>query len=198
MKMILAADEKWGIGKDGELLCHLSGDLKYFKEVTMGKTVVMGRVTLESLPGSKGLPGRKNIVLTRDESFFAENAETVSSEEELWSALTGTKQEDVFIIGGAQVYKTFLPFCDKCLVTKIYADFDADRFFVDLDKDPNFYCRALSEVQEENGIKYQFFEYERTGFAGSAMDSEAESAGGENGIAETLIINESEGEGSEE
>lgn len=170
MRMILAADEKWGIGKDGKLLCHLSGDLKYFKETTMGKTVVMGRVTLESLPGGKGLPGRKNIVLTRDSDFFAENVETVSSEEELWSALTGTKQEDVFIIGGAQVYKTFLPFCDKCFVTKIYGDFDADRFFVDLDKDPGFSCHALSEVLEENGIKYQFFEYERIAIASSEGD----------------------------
>lgn len=161
MRMILAADEKWGIGKDGGLLCHIPGDLKYFKDVTLGKTVIMGRVTLESLPGGKGLPGRRNIVLTSQEDYFAENAETVSSEEELWSALTGTPGEDIYVIGGEQVYKALLPFCDKVLVTKIYGDFQADRFFVDLDQDERFEGKALSPIKEENGIKYRFFEYNR-------------------------------------
>ena len=161
MRLILAADEKWGIAKNGELLCHIPGDLKYFKEMTQGKTVVMGRVTLESLPGGKPLPNRNNIVLSRNEDYFVEGAEVVSSEEELWSALTGIKQEDIMIIGGEQIYRQFLPFCDICYVTKIYEDFDADQFFVDLDRSVDFECKALSEVQEEEGIKYQFFEYRR-------------------------------------
>lgn len=161
MRMILAADEKWGIGKDGDLLCHIPGDLKYFKEKTLGKTVVMGRVTLESLPGSKGLPGRRNIVLTKQEDYVAENAETVSSEEELWSALTGVHPEDIFVIGGEKIYKALLPFCDKVYVTKMYQDFAADRFFVNLDEDVDFEAKELSDIQEENGIKYQFFVYDR-------------------------------------
>ncbi len=161
--MILAADENWGIGKDGDLLCHLPEDLKYFKEKTMGKTLIMGRVTLESLPGKKGLPGRRNIVLTRDPDYVAENAETVDSEEELWSTLTGVRQEDIMVIGGEQIYKALLPFCDLCYVTKIYHDFDADRFFVNLDEEDGFSKRQLSDVciDEESGIKYQFFEYIR-------------------------------------
>ena len=161
MKMILAADSEWGIGKDGALLCHIPEDLQYFKEHTLGKTIVMGRVTLESLPGGKGLPGRRNIVLTRDESFFAENAETVSSENELWSALTGTPTEDVYIVGGAKVYEEFLPFCDTVYVTKIYEKFGADRFFKNLDEDDDFETEAKSDVKEFEGIKYQFFEYRR-------------------------------------
>ena len=161
MRMILAADKKWGIGKDGGLLCHIPGDLKYFKERTLGKTVVMGRVTLESLPGSKGLPGRRNIVLTKQEDYMAENAEAVSSEEELWSVLTGVAPEDVFVIGGEKIYKALLPFCDKVYVTKMYQDFNADRFFVNLDEDNDFEAKELSDIQEENGIKYQFFVYDR-------------------------------------
>ena len=161
MRMILAADEKWGIGKEGDLLCHIPGDLKYFKERTLGKTVVMGRVTLESLPGSKGLPGRRNIVLTKQEDYLAENAETVSSEEELWSALTGVAPEDVFVIGGEKIYKALLPFCDRVYVTKMYQDFSADRFFVNLDEDESFEAKELSDIKEENGVKYQFFEYNR-------------------------------------
>ena len=163
MRLILAADEKWGIGKDGNLLCHLPEDLKYFKEKTLGKTLIMGRVTLESLPGGKGLPGRRNIVLTKNPDYVAENAEAVSSEEELWSALTGVKQEDIMVIGGEQIYKVLLPFCDICYITKIYADFDADRFFVDLDEDKSFVSRQVSDIltDPESGIKFQFFEYIR-------------------------------------
>lgn len=161
MKIIVAVDEKWGIGKDGKLLCHLSDDLKYFKEKTMGKTIVMGRVTLEGFPGQKGLPGRKNLVLSSDENFYAEGAETISSEEELWSALTTIPTDEVFIVGGAKVYETFLPYCDTCYVTKIYDDFDADRFFPNLDESEDFTCTELSEVLEDNGINYQFLEYKR-------------------------------------
>ena len=72
MNLIIAVDKNWGIGKDGGLLCHIPGDLEYFKKMTLDKTVIMGRVTLESLPGSKGLPRRRNIVLTRDTSFDAD------------------------------------------------------------------------------------------------------------------------------
>ena len=161
MNIIVAVDDKWGIGKDGNLLCHLPGDLKYFKEKTMGKTIVMGRVTLEGFPGKKGLPGRRNLVLTHDEEYFAENAETISSEEELWSALASTFDGEVFIVGGAKVYAAFLKYCDKCYVTKIHKDFDADRFFPNLDEDEDFVCTELSDVIEENGIKYQFLEYNR-------------------------------------
>ena len=161
MKMILAADEKWGIGRDGGLLCHLPSDLAYFKEKTMGKTVIMGRVTLESLPGGKGLPGRNNIVMTRDPEYSVPGVDTACSDNELWSALTGIPQEDIFVIGGEQIYKKLLPMCDEVFVTKIMADLSADRFFTDLDSDPDFEGEPVSEEMEENGIRFRFCVYRR-------------------------------------
>lgn len=161
MQLILAADEKWGIGRKGGLLCHLPGDLKYFKERTVGKTVVMGRVTLESLPGGRGLPGRRNIVLTRSRDYVAEGCEVVHDTGELAGALRGTAPDDVMVIGGAEVYRRLLPQCDLCYITKIYADLGADRFFVDLDADPDFEARPCGGEHEENGIRYRFFIYER-------------------------------------
>ena len=161
MELILAADENWGIGKGGELLCRIPGDLKYFKERTMGKIMVMGRATLESLPGRKGLPGRTNYVLTSDTSYEAENAQVVHSTGELMTALKDAEPDHVMVMGGERVYREFLPLCTVCYITKIYEKFDADRFFVNLDEDPDFTCEAVSGVKEENGIKYQFFKYTR-------------------------------------
>ncbi len=159
MNIIVAVDKNWGIGKDGHLLCHLSGDLKFFKEKTLGKTVVMGRVTLESLPGGHGLPGRRNIVLTRDLDYQAEDAEVVHGFSELKEALGDTPDEDVFIIGGARIYEQFLLFCHDVFVTKVEAEFEADRFFCDLDKSEKFYLADSSEPVEENGIRYRFTHY---------------------------------------
>lgn len=161
MNLILAADEKWGIGRDGGLLCSIPSDLAYFRKQTAGKTVIMGRVTLESLPGSKGLPNRRNIVITRKNDYVAENAEVVSSiEEAMEKAGTG---DDVMVIGGAEIYRQFLPYCHTCYITKIYGDFNADRFFVNLDQDGDFTCRPIADEIEENGIRYRFFEYTRKG-----------------------------------
>ena len=113
MNLILAADENWAIGNKGDLLCHLSGDLKYFKKTTTGNTVIMGRKTLESLPGKKGLPGRKNVVLTTDENFSADGVDTVChSIEELMQVLKD--DDNAFVIGGAKVYEQLLPLCDTC------------------------------------------------------------------------------------
>lgn len=161
MNMIVACDKNWGIGKDGHLLCHLSGDLKYFKEMTMGKTVVMGRVTLESLPGSKGLPGRRNIVLTRNKDYEPKDAEVVHDLSELDEALEGTDTDDVFVIGGAKVYDDLLLLCRNIYVTKIDAEFEADTFFRNLDQSRRFSVESSSDVMEENGIKYRFVKYVR-------------------------------------
>jgi dihydrofolate reductase len=160
MNLILAADQNWAIGYKGGLLCHIPGDLKFFKEQTTGSTVVMGRATLESLPGGKGLPGRTNIVLTGNKDFAAERVQTVvHSMEELTEELK--KHENVFVIGGESVYKALLPQCDTCYITRMYAAFPADRYFVDLDADEDFQVTWQSDMKEENGVKYRFFKYER-------------------------------------
>lgn len=161
MKLILAADENWAIGKNGGLLCHIPGDLKYFKERTKGKTVVMGRPTLESLPGGRPLPGRDNIVLTSREDYSPQGVLVVHSESELDNALASYNSDDVFIIGGGKVYRDFLSQCDTCYITKIYEKFEADTWFVNLDEMAEFEVVWQSEVQEEKGIRYQFFEYRR-------------------------------------
>lgn len=117
MKLIAAADEKWGIGKDGGLLCHLPGDLKYFKEKTLGKTLIMGRKTLESLPGGKPLPGRGTVVLTRDSKFSKESCSTAASVEELLSMYGGRSgaaaDDQLMAAGGGEVYRQLLKYCDS-------------------------------------------------------------------------------------
>ncbi len=158
MKLIVAADKNWAIGKDNDLLCHLPGDLKYFKEKTTGKTVVMGRKTLESLPGGKPLPNRTNIVLTRDASFEKEGCVIVNSIEEF---LEKYANDDVMVMGGAEIYTKLLPYCDTCYITEIDKEFEADKYIPNLAKSEDFTKVWESEIHEEKGICYRFTEYRR-------------------------------------
>lgn len=176
MKAIVAADRNWGIGKDGALLAHLPGDLKYFKENTLGKVLIMGRKTLESLPGGKALPGRTTIVMSGDENYepkAAEGARTLvcTSFDELMATLLSMEfaegidlEEDIMVAGGESIYKQFMPYCSEFLVTKIDAEFPADKHFEDLDAlaaGGMMKVTYESEVQEDNGIKYRFLRYSR-------------------------------------
>lgn len=155
MQAIVAVSENWGIGKDNDLLFRISADLKRFKALTAGHTVVMGRKTLQSLPGGKGLPNRRNIVLTGDPNFTAENAEIVHTPAQLVFAAGA----DSFVIGGAAVYRQLLSMCDRVYVTKVFAAAEADAFFPDLDADPNWEIAEESEIMEENGIRFQYVDY---------------------------------------
>ena len=155
MYAIVAVDEKWGIGRDNALLFNLPADLKRFKELTSGHTVLMGRKTLESLPGGRGLPNRRNLVLTRQKRFIPDRAEAVHSLEELL-ALAGS---DAFVIGGQAVYEQLLPHCTRVYVTKVLSEAPADAFFPSLDDDPHWRMVAASEIQEENGLRFQYVEY---------------------------------------
>ena len=161
MNMIVAADKNWGIGKDGQLLTHLSGDLKYFKERTMGKAVVMGRKTLESLPGGRPLPGRTKIVLTANPDYKKEDCVIVHNKEELCEKCAEFPADGVMIIGGATLYNELMEQCDSLFITKIYEEFEADAFIKNADELPDYKVVWQSEMQEEHGIKYQFFEYKR-------------------------------------
>ena len=161
MNLIVAADENWGIGKNGDLLVHLSGDLKYFKEKTIGKVVVMGRSTLESLPGGKPLPGRTNIVLTGNPDFEKEGCIVVHNLEELFSQCSKYSDESVMVIGGEQVYHQLIKYCDVLYITRIFGDFNADKHIMNVDKMKRFNLTWESPVQEENGIEYQFLKYEK-------------------------------------
>ena len=161
MDLIVAADRKWGIGKNGGLLAHIPTDMKYFRDHTMGKTVVMGRKTLESMPGGKGLPGRTNYVLTSQRGFSAERCITVCSIDELREELAEYDPDDVFLIGGATLYNRLYKECNRLYVTKIDADLDADTFIVNFDDDPDFEIESESAPVTENGLTYRFTVYKK-------------------------------------
>lgn len=163
MNIILAADRKWAIGKDNDLLIHLPGDLKYFKKMTTGKTVIMGRKTLESLPGGKPLPNRRNIILTRSKDFEVPGAEVFHSIEDVLQLIKSgnLESDETFIIGGAEIYKQMMPHCDKFYITKIDAELPADCYFVDLDQIEDLKITWRAPVEEYQGTKYQHVLYER-------------------------------------
>ena len=161
MDLIVAADRNWGIGKDGGLLASLPTDMKYFKEHTMGKVVVMGRRTLESLPGKRGLPKRINIVLTTDPDYEADRCEIVHSEEELFEKLSGYDPEDVMLIGGGAMYSKYYKLCDRLYVTKMDAELGADTFIPNFDEDPDLEIVSESEPVTENGVTFRFVVYEK-------------------------------------
>ncbi len=168
MKAVVVVDKNWAIGKDGGLLAHLAGDLKHFKEVTMGSTVIMGRATLQSLPGQKPLPGRKNIVLTENaslkEGFLRGDFTVCGSVGALFTELIANgDMEDSFVIGGEKIYRQLLEYCTVVYVTKIdFAFAEADKYFPDLDSLSEAWEIVSEESAiEENGYSYRFMEYRR-------------------------------------
>ncbi|MDR0357045.1 MAG: dihydrofolate reductase [Clostridiales Family XIII bacterium] len=167
---IASVDRDWGIGKGGKLLAHLPGDLRYFKAATLGQIVVMGRRTLESLPGGRPLRDRTTLVLTRRADFEANGAATVRSVEELAREIAGLRAKggmkagertDVFAAGGGDVYAELLPYTEICLITKMEESFAADAFFPNLDEDEEFLLARSDAPITENGLTYRFTEYRR-------------------------------------
>ncbi len=161
MKLIVAADNNWAIGRSGAIPWHIAGDMKFFRETTTGNVIVMGRRTLESFPHGRPLPDRVNIVLTRNADYKKEGVLIVHSEEELSEAVSSFDPGRVFVTGGAEIYKQLLHAVDTCLVTRVDGEFPADTYFPDLDKCGDFRLAWESEEQEENGIRYRFTGYER-------------------------------------
>ena len=146
--IIAAVAENYAIGKDNDLLCHLPGDLKRFKQITSGNTVIMGRKTFLSLPNG-ALPNRRNIVISRSQNLNFKNVEIVASIEEAIKICDADKEN--FIIGGGEIYKQFLPFVDKIYLTKIHAVFDGDTFFPELNCDDwNVEIEAENTEHEPN------------------------------------------------
>ena len=161
MDLIVAADRNWGIGKDGGLLADLPTDMKYFREHTTGKVVVMGRKTLESLPGKKGLPKRTNIVLTTNPDYEAERCTIVNSEDELFEEISKYEPEEVMLMGGGAMYNKYYKLCDKLYVTKIDAVLGADTFIANFDEDPDFEVASESEPITENGLTFKIVVYKK-------------------------------------
>lgn len=157
MRAIFCADEKWGIGKDNGLLFSLPKDMKFFRETTKGKVVVMGRKTLESFPGGQPLKGRVNIVLSSQEA--KEGTVGAKSLDELFELLKNYPEDEVFVIGGESVYNALLPYCSEVYVTKVAADGKADTFVPNLDEEEAFVLAAEGEPVEDNGYTLRFCTY---------------------------------------
>ena len=157
MKSIVAVDKCWGIGKNNDLLFSLPEDMKFFREKTAGKTVCMGYNTLLSFPGSKPLKNRTNIVLAPD-GVERDDCIVVHTLEELSKELSKYNSDDVFVIGGAMFYKTMVPYCDECYITKVDANGEATVFYPNLDE-MGFVVTYESEPIETNGYKIRFTTY---------------------------------------
>ena len=162
MKLIAAIDNHWNIGKDGGLLVHIPQDMKFFREKTMGKVVVMGRKTLESFPGKKPLKGRTNIVLTANREYAAGNdVILVHDLAELAGVLSAYEQNNIYVIGGGSIYRQLLPLCDTAYITKVHVSCSADTSFPNLDEDPDWEMTKTTEEQTYFDLEYYFTIYER-------------------------------------
>ncbi len=161
MNLIVAADNNWAIGLRNRLLVSIPNDMKQFQRETMGRVVVMGRKTLESFPQGQPLKNRTNIVLSRNKSYHVKDAIVVYSVEELLNRLKAYASEDIYIIGGESIYRQMLPYCDTAHVTRIDHTYEADAYFPDLDRDPEWEITADSEEQTYFDIAYTFLKYER-------------------------------------
>lgn len=159
MRAIVVVDQKWGIGKQNDLLFRLPADMKHFRETTSGKVVVMGSNTLLSFPGGRPLKDRVNIVLWPD-GPQREDCVLVRSLGELFEAAAQYPPEDVFVVGGAMLYRTLLPYCSEVIVTKVEADGGAEVFFENLDALENWSCVAEGAPLETNGYVIRFCVYQ--------------------------------------
>lgn len=164
MNLIVAVTENWGIGKDNDLLVSIPEDMKFFRTTTSGKTVIMGRKTLESFPGGNPLKNRVNIVITTDKNYKKDGVILVPSVPAAVVAAgmaAENPSEDVFVIGGASIYRQMLKYVDTAYVTKIDACPEADTFFPNLDEDHEWELAEKSEDKEHEGTTYRFCIYKR-------------------------------------
>ncbi len=144
------------IGNNGKLLWRIPDDLKRFKRLTMGHAIIMGRKTFESI--GKPLPGRMNIVVTRNENYSADGCMVAHSLDDALLSAKRTENEDVFIIGGGEIYKQAIPYVDKLYLTLVDDRKDADVFFPDYSE---FKKEVYREEREHEGLKYTWIDLER-------------------------------------
>ena len=160
---IVAVDQNWGIGYNGKLLARIPEDLKRFKELTMGNIVVMGRKTWNSLPVNP-LPNRTNIIITKNPIYFTtiNGAFRQDLEHTVQDMINMKNDFEWFVIGGGEIYKQLLPYCDRVYVTKIEKSYkNVDTYFPNLDKDPNWEVSTCTELRDYKNIPYAFLTYDR-------------------------------------
>ena len=162
MNAIVAVDNHWAIGNKGSLLVRIPMDQKYFRQMTIGKVVVLGRKTLATFPNGLPLPERTNIIMSRNQNLKVKGATVVHSLEELMEELKQYASEDVFVIGGDDIYKQLVPYCDTVYATRIDYRYAADAYFPNLDDLPSW---TLTEEGEENtyfDLEFTFCKYENS------------------------------------
>ena len=169
MNMIVAVDSNWAIGNKGSLLVRIPADHKMFRNETIGKTVVLGRKTLETFPQKQPLSGRTNIILTKNPDYKAGDALIAHSLEELLGILKDIPDDEIYIIGGSSVYDMMLPYCDTVHVTKIDHEYEADAYFPDLDESDEWKIEADSDEQVYFDLTYRFLKYKRLNEAKSLI-----------------------------
>lgn len=160
MNLIVAVDSNWAIGKENKLLVSIPQDMKFFRETTKGKVVAMGRKTLESFPQGRPLANRVNIVISHNPDYQVKDAIVVHSVEE---AMQESKKHEgeLFVIGGESIYRAMLPYCNTAYVTRTDHVYEADTWFPDLDKNPDWQKTAETDEQTYFDLEYVFAKYER-------------------------------------
>ena len=158
MELIVAVYDDWGIGASGTQPIALSADRKFFRETTRGAMVIAGRRTVADFPGQKPLPGRENLVLTRQNLELPGFTVCHSTEEAVSMAKNAGR---AFVIGGGSIYKQLLPYCHAAYVTKVHVCPKSDTFFPNLDADPDWKLQEVLQSGEENGIGYEMCLYTR-------------------------------------
>ena len=159
MIAIVAVDQNWGIGKDGDQLIYIPEDLKRFKSFTTGNTIVLGRKTVATFPGGRPLKNRRNLILSRNPDYRPEGGEVYENLERLMEQVTDP--DNTYVVGGASVYNALIDRCDKAYVTKIDAAYPADCWFPNLDENPNWEVQEESEELEHEGVKFRYVNYSR-------------------------------------
>ena len=152
---IVAVDENWGIGRNGDLLINIPEDKKFFKAKTNDSIVIMGRKTWDSLP-KKPLPNRKNYVISKSQKHV-NGVDFISMDSAI--ELIQNEDSDIFIIGGGQIYEKLLPYCEKVFVTKIDKSFESDTFFPNIEEDNTWKCVESGDIQYYQSIPYEFLTY---------------------------------------
>ena len=160
MNAIVVTDKNWAIGRDGGLLFSLPTDMKRFRTLTMGGTVILGRRTLVSFPGGKPLPDRRNIVISHDGDLPTDHAQIAATPEEAVSMTAGDDPDKIWVIGGGSIYAALLARCKRVYLTLVDAAVEEpDTYFPNLDKLPGWEMVSSGEPMEENGLTFRFIDY---------------------------------------
>ncbi len=166
MNCIAAVSSEWGLGKNNQLLFHIPEDMKRFRRLTTGGTLILGRKTLESFPGGRPLPSRRHLVLTRQTNYQPEGVEIFHSTDDVLQAIKNLPEEQVWIAGGGEIYRAFLPYCRIAYITFVNESPASDTFFPDLTVNPSWKLNKESDLFQHEAsdrtVFYKFCEYINT------------------------------------